>query len=309
MLIEPRRAEHPAAAGRGTPSRPARVMTKLGTPNAGVEQAVEQPDERARRAMREQRSRRPERQPELHERHGEDRRREPADRADREVDLAEQQHEHDAERDRADRRALHREVHEVGARQEDRVEHLEDAQITTSPTTTGSEPRSPPRIRATTRANQSPHAARCGKAGRCWSMMAAHAQVDASITARAAAAARRATRVVGGAGDRGDDRLAGDVGDAEVAVVAAEPQHDDAVGDGLHVGHVVADQDDAVPALAQPLDEVEHLGGLRDAERGGRLVEDDDARLADERPGDRDGLALAAGERGDRDAHRGDLAR
>ena len=63
---------------------------------------------------------------------------------------------------------------------------------------------------------------------------------------------------------------------------------------------------DAEPALAQPLDEVEHLGGLRDAERRGRLVEDDDARLADERAGDRDGLALAAGERGDRNPHRRD---
>ncbi len=78
------------------------------------------------------------------------------------------------------------------------------------------------------------------------------------------------------------------------------------VRDGLHVGHVVADEQDAETALAQPLDEVEHLGGLLDAECRGRLVEDDDLRLADERAGDGDDLPLAAGERGDRDADAGD---
>ena len=95
--------------------------------------------------------------------------------------------------------------------------------------------------------------------------------------------------------------------DVEDAVVAAEPQHGDPVGDRHDVGHVVADQDHAEAALAQPLDEVEHLGGLRDAEGGGGLVEHDDLGLAEQRAGDRDGLALAAGERGDRDADRGDL--
>ena len=126
---------------------------------------------------------------------------------------------------------------------------------------------------------------------------------------RARSDARRVDGVVDGAGDRGDEGLARDVGDVVDAVVAAEPQHDDAVGDGHHVGHVVADQDHAVPALAEALDEVQHLGGLRDAERRGRLVEDDDARIADQRARDRDGLALPAGERGDRDPHRRDLRR
>ena len=37
----------------------------------------------------------------------------------------------------------------------------------------------------------------------------------------------------------------GDLLDVELRGVAAEPEHDDAVGDGLDVGHVVADQDDA----------------------------------------------------------------
>ena len=48
----------------------------------------------------------------------------------------------------------------------------------------------------------------------------------------------------------------------------------------------------------------EHLLGLGDAEGGGRLVEDDDARLLEHGAGDRDGLALAAGEGRDLLAHR-----
>ena len=74
---------------------------------------------------------------------------------------------------------------------------------------------------------------------------------------------------------------------------AAEPQHEDAVGDLEDVGQVVADHDDAEPALAQPPDQVEHLRRLGDAERGGGLVEQHDLRLAQQRAGDRDLLALA----------------
>ena len=44
-----------------------------------------------------------------------------------------------------------------------------------------------------------------------------------------------------------------------------------------HVIHVVADQEDGQPAVGQPADQVENLLGLRDTERRGRLVEDDDA--------------------------------
>ncbi len=56
-------------------------------------------------------------------------------------------------------------------------------------------------------------------------------------------------------------------------------------------------------AVAQPLDEVEYLRGLLDTEGRGRLVEDHELGLAEHRAGDGHGLALAAGERGDRDAH------
>jgi hypothetical protein len=58
----------------------------------------------------------------------------------------------------------------------------------------------------------------------------------------------------------------------------------------------VADQHHAEASLAQPFDEIEHLGGLRDAEGRGGLVEDHDARLTDQRASDRDGLPLPARE-------------
>src|SRR4051794_20125589 len=57
---------------------------------------------------------------------------------------------------------------------------------------------------------------------------------------------------------------------------AAEVQDVDAVCDLHHVVHVVRDEHDADARVRQPAYEVEHLPGLRDAERGGRLVEEDD---------------------------------
>ena len=58
--------------------------------------------------------------------------------------------------------------------------------------------------------------------------------------------------------------------------------------------------------LGQPPDQVEHLPGLGDAERGGRLVEDDQLGVPHHGLGDRDRLALAAGQAGDGLAHRVD---
>ena len=62
----------------------------------------------------------------------------------------------------------------------------------------------------------------------------------------------------------------------------------------------------ARPCSREPLDELEHLLGLRDAERRGRLVEDDEPRVPHHRARDRDRLALAAGERRDRLPDRAD---
>ncbi len=59
--------------------------------------------------------------------------------------------------------------------------------------------------------------------------------------------------------------------------VAAEAQDGDPCRDLEDVVEVVRDEDDGEPLVGQPPDELEHLLGLRDAERRGRLVEDDEA--------------------------------
>src|ERR1700724_1815498 len=84
---------------------------------------------------------------------------------------------------------------------------------------------------------------------------------------------------------RGDDARA-----------TAEALDVDPVRDFKYLRHVVADQDDGQAPAAQPLDQCQHLAGLADAQRGGRLVQDDDLRAERGRAGDRDGLALTAGQ-------------
>ena len=78
---------------------------------------------------------------------------------------------------------------------------------------------------------------------------------------------------------------------------AAEIHHGDAVGDVLHHREIVGDEDvgEAEPLL-QVAQQVEDLRADRDVERRHRLVADDQLRLDRERAGDRDALALAAGE-------------
>ena len=79
----------------------------------------------------------------------------------------------------------------------------------------------------------------------------------------------------------------------------AQPQHDDPVGDLEDVLEVVADHHHAEAALAEALDQAEHLRRLRHAEGGGGLVEQHDLGLAEQGAGDRNGLALASGEAAD----------
>ena len=62
----------------------------------------------------------------------------------------------------------------------------------------------------------------------------------------------------------------------------------------------------AMPARAQPPDLGEQALALACGQRGGRLVEDDDARVGTQRLGDLDQLALALAQAGDRRA-RGDI--
>ena len=77
----------------------------------------------------------------------------------------------------------------------------------------------------------------------------------------------------------------------------AEIHHRDPVGDVLHHREVVRDEDvgEAEPVL-QVAQQIEDLRADRDIERRDRLVADDQLRLDRERAGNRDALALAAGE-------------
>ena len=218
---------------------------------------------------------------------------EAADGADGEIDLAQQQHEHDPDRDRADGGDLEREVGEVDRGEEavvgdredrpDDDEHEHDAQ------------------RAEIAFDEpAPGAAQAdalgGGSGR------AHWAVSPPVVGRGG------TAVAGRAGDRSHHGLLVARLGRELAAVAPEPEHDDAVRDREDVGQVVGDEDDAEPALAQAADEAEHLRGLRDAERGGGLVEDHEPGLTEHRARDRDRLALAAGEHADLGAHRAQRA-
>ena len=105
-------------------------------------------------------------------------------------------------------------------------------------------------------------------------------------------------------GDCVDDLLLRRVGAHVDADELTEAEHRDPVRHLKDVVEVVRDQHDREPTVCQSPHEVEHLARLGDAERGRRLVEDDDLRVPHHGLGDRDGLALAAGEPGDRLAHR-----
>ena len=76
----------------------------------------------------------------------------------------------------------------------------------------------------------------------------------------------------------------------------AEPLDVDAVGDLEDVRHVVADQDDRQAPVADVADQLQHPVALLDAQRGRRLVEDDDLAAERRRARHRDGLALPAGQ-------------
>ena len=103
---------------------------------------------------------------------------------------------------------------------------------------------------------------------------------------------RRQQRAAIGMARRGEQRLRvrGLDDDAEI-------HHRDPVGDVLHHGEIVRDEDvgEAEPVL-QVAQQIEDLRADRDVERRDRLVADDQFRLDRQRPGNGDALALAAGE-------------
>jgi hypothetical protein len=80
----------------------------------------------------------------------------------------------------------------------------------------------------------------------------------------------------------------------------AEPQHLDAVTHLEHVRHGVADEYDRNALVAHAFYGFEDILGLHDAERRGRLVEDEHLVRPRHRPGDGNTLALSARHRPDR---------
>jgi hypothetical protein len=84
----------------------------------------------------------------------------------------------------------------------------------------------------------------------------------------------------------------------------AQPHDLDPVGELEDVGHVMADQDDRQPPVANPQDQVEHLARLFDAQRGRRLVHDRDSLRPFCSACDCDALPLPAGKVLDRLTHR-----
>ncbi len=109
-------------------------------------------------------------------------------------------------------------------------------------------------------------------------------------------------------GDQLDDLGGAGVLGLDLGGHPAEVERHHAVGDLHDVVHVVGDQHDAAALVGQPAYQVEDLPGLGDAERGGRLVEEDHLAVPQHRLGDGDGLALTTGEVGDQLADRGDGA-
>src|SRR5215471_14016782 len=94
--------------------------------------------------------------------------------------------------------------------------------------------------------------------------------------------------------DQAGDLLGARGGDGFLRHLAAAAQHEDAIGYGEDVGHAVADQHDRDALVAQPADDVEHVGDLAHRDRGGGLVHQHDAGIRQPGACDGDGLALAA---------------
>ena len=140
-----------------------------------------------------------------------------------------------------------------------------------------------------------PRSAASPRYRRPWARRAASACVAMASAAWGPPSIARRRRL--GADDQLDDLVGRRFGAPPHADDAAVAEHEDAVGDREDVAHIVADDDARrcrSPCRLQ--DEVEHLARFLDAERGGRLVHDDDAAVLRGGAADRDRLALAARE-------------
>ena len=105
-------------------------------------------------------------------------------------------------------------------------------------------------------------------------------------------AARREHGLEVAAEHHGDDRVDVELGGRARGQAAAVAEHRDAVGDAEHLGQAVRHVDDAAPLGGEPLDHGQDALDLAVGERRGRLVEDQDAGVADEQPRDLEELHL-----------------
>src|SRR5215213_783966 len=127
-----------------------------------------------------------------------------------------------------------------------------------------------------------------------WMCLRAGTSRIAASTATASADLRRGelgvARREGGIAAAGDDQLVVAAGLDDPAAV----EHDDLVR-VAHRREAVGDRDRR-PPLREPVERVLHEPLRLGVERARRLVEDEDRRVAQDRPRDRDALLLAAGE-------------
>ena len=93
----------------------------------------------------------------------------------------------------------------------------------------------------------------------------------------------------------GEARLRGALGRQGLDQLAAA-QDGDPVGDVEHLVQLVRDEDHRLAARREAADHLEELLRLLRREHGGRLVEDEDVRVAVERLQDLDALLLADGD-------------
>ena len=230
------------------------------------------------------------------------------DEAERQIDLAQQKHEDLAHADQHEHCPLHQQIDEISGGEKARVLHLKD----------DGDQRHAEHDRqhaALSGENPRPERAKIGVealAGCVGDDRRAHRRglFDVVLRQRPSKGLRLFNRLA--AFGRGADRPrrpssrhqfddASRIEPCGVALGDRPPQaqDDDAVGDGEDVVEIVGDHDDGEPMVGQAPHKLENLLRLRDAERRGRLVEDDELRVPHDRFRDRDRLALAAGERGD----------
>ena len=241
------------------------------------------------------------------ERHGD-----AADRADvghRQVDLADQQHEHDADGDRGDRRHLQEQVGEVALGEEGVVEHAEHDGDDDQPDDDRQRARARRRGRPATSGARSRRASRAAA-----SSSAGVAGGSGSSGVTTGVGVRRATRWCGSivmARPLPASAMPGTwsivpavmacttsccVVSARFSTATRWPRRRTVIRSATSKTswRLCETMHHAQVAVGQAAHEVEHLAGLGHAERGRRLVEDEQLRVPHHRLGDGDGLPLAA---------------